>query len=217
MRLLLLFLLVSLPAWAQTPDEWRYLYSRQEAEAVLGEKAQSPRYNRMGALGQREYMTAEFHAEYAQWQRGLEEQLRVLVGPVALPADFARAGTLNLDLCCYRRGHMLDGLSFLKNDEAIVVTTRGLLAHWLKSGPDPKPGIDDPSFYQWTGASDWSVLKARDLDGGAILASGGPESDFHWIALTATKGEQVIIAFVRAQTNDPAKEATTLKALLTGR
>ena len=135
--------------------------------------------------------------------------------------DYARAGVLNPDICCYRRAGMLDGLRFVrKGDEAIVVTTGALLRHWLKATPDFKPATanptDDPSFYQWTGTSDWSVLKSRGLGNGAFLASGGPESDPHWIALTVTKRERVYIVFVRARTADPAAKARALTARLEG-
>jgi hypothetical protein len=54
----------------------------------------------------------------------------------------------------------------------------------------------------------------RDLGNGAFLASGGPESDPHWIALTVAKGQRIFIAFVRAKTDDPAGEARSLAAAL---
>ncbi len=216
-----LLLLSGSSAWAQeTGNEWRYLASRQEAQAVLAEKAQSPAYNKAGMVGKREFMTALFHFEYDRWRHGLEAQLRDILGSAQLPAGFSQQGRLNLDLCCYRHTSSIDGLRFEdKEGSAIILTTHNLLRHWLgvnktyvPATPDPAA---DPDFYQWTGASEGSVLKVRDLPNGALLVSGGPRSDTRWIAMTVRRTWRYAIVFMLARTSDPAAEAASLAELLT--
>ena len=217
MRILfLLVLLFAAPAWAQTGNEWRYLASRQEAQAVLAEKARAPGYTRPRVPGERTVMTALFHAEYDQWRRGLEAQLRTIIGPVTIPAGYPREGRLNIDLCCYQRTEAVDGLRFEdRPGDVIVVTTKDLLRHWRLAHRDFKAATDDPTadpnFYQWTGVSEGAVRKLRDLGDGVFLA------DPDWIAMTRIHDQRVAILFVRARTNSPEAEAKTLSELLTDR
>lgn len=217
--LCLLLAFVAVSAEAQTTAEWRYIALRRDAQIVLSQKSQLPRYNRAGALGKPEYMTDAFHHEYKLWRHRLETELRQIIGPVHLPEGFSKRGTLNLDICCYRRVEAPDGLRFENTSgDSIVVTTQNLLKLWLvhtKVYKPPAGGMkDDPNFYRWTGASDWPVLKERELPDGAFLASGTPESDTHWLALTVTAEDKVMIAFVHAKTDDFVREAAALAAEL---
>lgn len=214
----LLFLVLVLPAWAQSSDD-SYLNARNTASAELKQMAQTPEYNPTQGLGKPELFTAAFRAEYERRRRDVEAQLRGVVGPLPALPGFVRTGVLNPALCCYGRFGALDGLSFEgAAGNRIVVSTEGLLRHWLDESTDfwpanAKPSSElpllftTPSFYLWARASDWPVEKRVDLPVGlidnataigAFLASAQPGAD--WLAISVAKGGKVFVSFIRAKT-----------------
>ena len=100
----------------------------------------------------------------------------------------------------------------------VIVSTKGLVEHWLNESTDfwsvdKKPSSDlsvlftTPSFYLWARASDWGVQKLVDLPIGltdnasaigAFLASAQPGAN--WIALSVAKGSKVYVSFFQAKT-----------------
>jgi hypothetical protein len=193
----LLFLVLVLPAWAQSSDD-SYLNARNTASAELKQMAQGPEYNPTQGLGKPELFTATFRAEHERRRRDVEAQLRDVIGPLPALPGFVRTGVLNPALCCYGRFGALDGLSFEgAAGNRIVVSTEGLLRHWLDESTDfwpanAKPSSElpllftTPSFYLWSRASDWPVEKRVDLPVGlidnataigAFLASAQPGAD----------------------------------------
>lgn len=216
--LALLLLPFALPAWAQSSDE-SYFNVRNAASAELKQMAQDPQYNPSKDLGKPELFTPAFRTEYDRRRRDVEAQLRDVMGPIPTIPGFARAGVLNPALCCYGRFGALDGLSFEgAAGNRIVVTTEGLLRHWLDESTDfwpanAKPSsqlpilFTTPSFYLWARASDWPVEKRVDLPVGlidnataigAFLASARPGAD--WLAISVVKGGKVFVSFTRAKT-----------------
>jgi hypothetical protein len=217
----LLLVLWVLPAAAQTAEDG-YLNARNTASAELKQMAQQPEYNPTQDLGKPEMFTAPFHAEYDRRRREVEVALKDVIGPLPPLPGFARVGVLNPALCCYGRFGALDGLSFegtgAHAGNRVVVSTEGLLRHWLNESTDfwpidKKPSSDlpvlftTPSFYLWSRASDWPVEKLVDLPVGlvdnataigAFLASGKPGAT--WIALSVVKGGKVYVAFFKSQT-----------------
>ena len=89
----LVFLLLALPASAQSSDE-SYLNARNTASAELKQMAQMPEYNPTQDLGKPELFTAAFKAEYVRRRRDVEAQLRDVLGPLPALPGFARAGVL---------------------------------------------------------------------------------------------------------------------------
>ncbi len=214
----LLLVLLVLPAWAQSSAE-SYFNARNTASAELKQMAQDPEYNPSKDLGKPELFTPAFRAEYDRRRRDVEVQLRDVLGPLPAMPGFARAGVLNPALCCYGRFGALDGLSFEgAAGNRVIVSTEGLLRHWLDESTDfwpanAKPPSDlstlftTPSFYLWSRASDWPVLKLADLPiglttnaraVGAFLASAQPGPN--WIAISAAKGGKVFVSFIQAKT-----------------
>jgi hypothetical protein len=216
--LALVLLLLALPARAQSSDE-SYLNARNTASAELKQMAQMPEYNPTQDLGKPELFTAAFKAEYVRRRRDVEAQLRDVLGPLPALPGFARAGVLNPALCCYGRFGALDGFSLEgASGDRMIVSTEGLLRHWLNESTDfwpanAKPSSDlpmlfaTPSFYLWSRASDWPVQKLAELPiglttnasaVGAFLASAQPGPN--WIALSVAKGGKVFVSFIRAKT-----------------
>lgn len=218
----LLLLLSTTPAWAQAYEQ-DYLGARDMASATLKQMAQMPEYNPSQGLGKPELFTPAFHAEYNQRTRDLERVMREVVGPLPTIPGFARTGTLNASLCCYGRFGALDGLAFMgQGGDRLIVTTEPLLKRWLADstdfwGADAKPSSElsilfkTPSFYRWSGAQDWPVVKRADLPIGlttnasaigAFLASAQPGAD--WMALSVAKAGRIFVAFFRTKTRiDP--------------
>jgi hypothetical protein len=214
----LIFLLVAFPAWAQSSDE-SYLNARNSASAELKQMAQDPQYNPSKDLGKPELFTPAFRAEYDHHRRDVEAQLRDVLGPIPAMRGFVRTGVLNPALCCYGRFGALDGLSFEgAAGNRVIVSTEGLLRHWLDESTDfwpanAKPSsqlpilFTTPSFYLWARASDWPVEKQVDLPVGlidnasaigAFLASAQPGAD--WLAISVVKNGKVFVSFIRAKT-----------------
>jgi hypothetical protein len=219
--LALMLVLCAGTVWAQTPED-AYFSARNAASAELKQMAQQPEYNPTKDLGKFELFTVPFHAEYDRRRRDVEAALRDVLGPLPALPGFARAGVLNPALCCYGRFGALDGLSFegtgASAGDRIIVSTEGLLRHWLNESTDfwsvdKKPSSDlpvlftAPSFYLWSRASDWPVQKFADLPIGlvdnasaigAIFASAQPGEN--WIGLSVAKGGKVYVAFFKSRT-----------------
>jgi hypothetical protein len=217
-----LLLLVAFPAGAQSGEDG-YVATRNAASADLKRMAQMPEYNPTQDLGKPELFTAAFRAEYDRHRRDVELQLRDVIGPVPPLPGFTRISALNPALCCYGRFGALDGLSFEGQGSAmsgnrVIVSTESLLRRWLNESTDfwpvdNKPSSDlpilftTPSFYLWTRASDWPVVKRVDLPIGlidnataigAFLASAQPGAD--WLAISVVKAGKVFVSFTRAKT-----------------
>jgi hypothetical protein len=209
---------LSAQAVAQTAEQG-YFAARNAASAELKQMAQDPEYNPTKDLGKPELFTPAFRQEYDRRRRDVEVTLRDVLGPLPPLPGFAKAGVLNPALCCYGRFGALDGLSFEgQGGNRIIVSTKGLVEHWLNEATDfwsvdKKPSSDlsalfkTPSFYLWARASDWPVEKLIDLPIGltddataigAFLANARPGAN--WIALSVAKGGKVYVSFFQAKT-----------------
>lgn len=134
--LVVMALLVAAPAaWADGTEE-AYLAARNRAIAVLKENPGS---------GEN---TAEFQAAAHRLRDDLEAQLRRMLGSVA-PKGFSGPPTLNPELYGPFVGG-LDGLNFAggATRSRVLVTTTGLLQHWLgehkvwwDGGPNPPSNL----------------------------------------------------------------------------
>ena len=155
----------------------------------------------------------------------LTKRLKDIVGPVAVK-DLPPHEELAIALSPHQEGYgNLDGLSFFddKGDEALLVTTRPLLAAWLEGRAKEKdrafrlPADVDAAarqddFYTFSVHSDVAFAKYADLPvtkpPGASLAvaalgeftqgfsAGLPDS----IVATVVKGDRVVVAGVRRET-----------------
>lgn len=218
--LVLLAVLCAVPGWAQSRES-AYLATRDQTSADLKQKAQREENDPSQKIGRPEYFSPGFRAEIARARRGLEAQLRDVLGPLPGLPGFPRAGTLNAAPCCYGRFGALDGLAFeTASGERMIVSTEALLQRWLKESsdfwtvdakPSSEPGILFlvPDFYRWAGATDWPVRKVADLPiglptgasaVGAFLASGGSGATPDWIAVAVVKRGRVFVTFMRART-----------------
>jgi hypothetical protein len=219
--LALLLALCAGQAWAQTPEA-AYFDVRNSASAELKQMGQDPEYNPSKDLGKPELFTAAFRKEYDRRRHDVEVQLTDLLAPLPALPGYARVGVLNPSLCCYGRFGALDGLSFEGTGPSagnrVIVSTEGLLRHWLNESTDfwpidKKPSNDlptlfaTPSFYLWSRASDWPVQKLVDLPIGlvdnatainAFLASAQPDAT--WLALSVAKGGLIYVAFFKMKT-----------------
>jgi hypothetical protein len=212
-----LLALWALPAGAQTVEEG-YFNARNAASAELKQMAQQPEYNPTRDLGKAELFTAPFRAHYERRRRDVEVVMRDVLGPLPPLPGFSRAGVLNPALCCYGRFGALDGLSFEgTGGNRLIVSTTGLVEHWLNESTDfwstdKTPSSDlsilftTPSFYRWSGATEWPVQKRAELPIGlvdnataigAFLASAAPGAD--WIALSVAKGGKVYVGMFRSK------------------
>jgi len=111
-RVLALLLLIAPPAWALNPEEAAYIAERDRANAALDANWDQDTHDR--AL---ETLTA---------------RLRRIVGPP--PKGLEGRGEINTTLCCGVGAYKLDGLAFGN----VVVTTEGLLRHWLAAQDPPR-------------------------------------------------------------------------------
>ena len=116
-RLLAVFLLLAAPAFALTPDEAAYIAERDKVIASLELKWSNEGHDRAIAA--------------------LTPRLRRIVGPP--PKGTVGEPLMTPDsLCCGSGSSKLDGMVYGE----VVVTTVGLLRHWLSEKPKPPLDLD---------------------------------------------------------------------------
>jgi len=156
---------------AATPEE-SYLATRDAAIARLKAAVAAEQRGPMDGYGD------AIVAEEKRAREALEQQMRAIVGPVALKG-IAGEGTLNLDtLIEGDQGFgLLDGLVYGGPDDKtrVIVTTDGLLARWLRAHKEwwGKDSTDIPqdmsaavkaaAFYSQAVLTDSAVLRYAEL------------------------------------------------------
>ncbi|HEY6719599.1 MAG TPA: hypothetical protein VI232_24885, partial [Reyranella sp.] len=156
MRMILpLLVLLMAPVCRAGPAEQVYFTARDQAIATLEQK-----FNSLEPAA-----TDKFQAEYDRASGAVEAQLRRLMGPVPPPKGFSSAGTMSPQvLCCGIGAGTLDGALFRNGDDIVLVTTEGLLRHWLEENSkayhfptDPAAALRSDDFYTPAIAADAAV------------------------------------------------------------
>jgi hypothetical protein len=126
-----LLVLLMAPVCRAGPAEQVYFTARDPAIAMLEQK-----FNSLEPAA-----TDKFQAEYNRASGAVEAQLRRLMGPVPPPKGVSGAGTL-------------DGILFRNGHDIVLVTTEGLLRHWLEENSkayhfptDPAAALRSDDFY----------------------------------------------------------------------
>jgi hypothetical protein len=202
--------LCAAPGASAAPPEQAYLAARDHAIAVLKQKS-----------GDKQV------AEDKRLRAGLEAQLKSLIGPLRLEGFSGEATMSPESLLVDDIGSgALDGISVAaakENAGSALVTTDGLMQHWLNAHKDwwkkeanPPTGAESAfhseAFYTQAVSTDAAVsifapLPIRKPDGAGVavallvqqsqdLAIDPPSE----IAVAVTKGPKVFIAIVNAET-----------------
>jgi hypothetical protein len=215
MRALLALLLLlaapvlAAPTGALTPDEAAYLAERDRANATLEANWDQDTHDRA--------------------VESLARQLKRIVGPP--PQDFHGAGTMNTTLCCGVGAGHLDGMAF----GDVVVTTEGLLGHWLAELDTPRDldaGLKDGADLYTNGlvgdaaVSIYATLPIVRPPGAtravahlALASQAGALWPPQQIGVIVQKGDRVFVTFQKVTTVAalPACEAALAKRLAEGR
>jgi hypothetical protein len=204
-RVLALLLLIVPPAWALSPDEAAYIAERDRVNAAL-----------------------EANWDQAAHDRAVEtltQKLRRIVGQPL--KGFDGNSEMNTTLCCGVGAYKLDGMAFGE----VVVTTEGLLRHWL-AAQDPPRDLE-------TGLKEGAGLYSAGLVGDAavdvyaalpiVRPPGATRAVAHlalasqagsfWppqeIGVVVQKGDRILLTYrkVAQQPALPACEAALAKAM----
>jgi hypothetical protein len=213
--LVIVLLLIASPlAWAQSPEE-AYLAARIQAGAALEEKAKTA-----DAFDTTKPGGGTWYTAHNQARSLIETQLRRVLGPVAPPRGFSGAGAFSPDtLCCEAGTGMLDGILFQNTKGSVLVTTEGLLRSWLREhknwwkddplATDPKAALQSSAFYTQAISADAAVTLFAPLPihapAGATLAvaelalqCNGSCALPLYVAVAVIKGGRVHVALVDA-------------------
>ena len=222
--LVMLVLFAAAPVRAQ-PVEQDYIAAHERAIAALQKK--------WGNCRDIKDPNAMW-VEAGQFRPGLEVAMR-LVLPAAAPKDFPGPGKLSpAGLYCDEDAADLDGIAFWKDSSVVIVTTEGLLRHWLqahkdwwKDNPlpvDPQAAFRSETFYSmavgmgaaFSGHAQFAIEQPAGTIAAALLGtrSNGPVI---WppdrIAVAVMKGSKVHVADVELTTKfAPAAACDALKA-----
>lgn len=213
--LVIAFLLIaSPPAWAQSPEQ-AYLAARVQAAAALEEKAKAA-----DAFDATKPGGGTWYTAHDQARSILEAQLRRALGPIPSPKGFSGAGTFSPDtLCCWPGVGLLDGILFRGATGSVLVTTEGLLRHWLREhkdwwkddplATDPSASLLSSTFYTQAISADAAVTLFAPLPihrpAGATLAVAALALQCNgsctlplYVAVAVIKGGRVQVALVDA-------------------
>lgn len=208
-RLLALLLLLAAPAWALSPEEAAYVAERDRANAALEANWDQDTHDRA--------------------VESLTRQLRRIVGPP--PKGFDDSSEMNTTLCCGVGSSKLDGMAF----GDVVVTTEGLLRHWLAALKPPRDvatGIEEGADLYSSGLVGDAAVDvyatvpiarpagaARAMAHLALASQAGSLWPPQEIGVIVQKGDRVFVTYRKVTTvpSLPACEAVLAKGMADAR